>query len=225
MTANVPGFAAWTGTGDYMAFVVAGWVLSAYVSAVMWGMGFALKNEMDSGVLESNWLAPLPPAVLLAGRTIASMTYTTITTAGFTALAVLVFGISVRGQLLAALAIMLPVIAGLYGIGFVIAGIVLRMRDANTLIDTGNFVLGLLSGRDYPVRVMLAPLLLISFMLPLTYGYDGLRAALLGTRVLLPFGLEVAVATVFMVVMIMVGVWGFGRLERRSRADGTLAQH
>lgn len=222
---TVAGFAAWTGTGDYMAFVVSGWILSAYVSAVMWGMGFALKSEMDSGVLESNWLAPLSPTLLLAGRTVASVLYTTTTTLGFAALAVIVFGISVRGQLLPALAIMLPVVAGLYGIGFVMAGIVLRLREANTLIDTGNFLLGLLSGRDYPVRVMPAPLLMISLVLPLTYGYDGLRGAVLGTRTLLPYWGEVALSAACMVVMIAAGVWGFGRFERRSRADGALGQH
>lgn len=68
-----PGFAAWTGTGDYMAFIVVGWILSAYVSAVMWGMGFSLKTEMDQGVLESNWVAPITPARLLVGRTLASV--------------------------------------------------------------------------------------------------------------------------------------------------------
>ncbi|MGH2348506.1 MAG: ABC transporter permease [bacterium] len=222
---DVAGFAAWTGTGDYMAFVVAGWVLSAYVSAVMWGMGFALKNEMDSGVLETNWLAPQPPALLLAGRTIASVAYTTVTTLGFVGLAAVVFGISLRGQLLPALAIMLPVVAGLYGIGFLIAGLVLRMRDANTLIDVSQYILGMLSGRDYPVRVLPTPLLVVSLLLPLTYGYDGLRAAVLGTHALLPYWAELALAAVFMVIMTIVGIWGFGRFERRSRVDGTLSQH
>lgn len=61
------GFAAWSGTGDYMAFLVVGWMLSGYVGAVLWGMGFSLKNEMDSGVLEANWLTP-PSPHRLAGR-------------------------------------------------------------------------------------------------------------------------------------------------------------
>ncbi len=222
---STPGFAAWTGTGDYMAFVVTGWVLSAYVSAVMWGMGFALKNEMDSGVLESNWLVPQPSVLLLVGRTIASVFYTTVTTFGFVVLAAFVFRISLRGELLPALAIMLPVIAGLYGIGFLIAGLVLRMRDANTLIDMSHYVLGLLSGRDYPVRVLPAPLMVLSLVLPLTYGYDGLRAAVLGTHSLLPFPAEVALAAGFMGLTAVVGVWGFGRLERRCRLEGTLGQH
>jgi ABC-2 type transport system permease protein len=222
---QIAGFAAWTGTTDFMAFVVAGWVLSGYVSAVTWGVGFALKNEMDSGVLESNWISPQPPLLLLAGRSIASVVVTTITSLAFGALAVLVFDISIRAQLLPALMIVVPVVAGLYGFGFIVAGAVLRMRDANTLIDTGNFILGILSGRDYPVRVLPRPLLMISLLLPLTYGYDGLRAVIVGTRTLLPLPFEVAVMFVFMVAMVALGSHIFARLERRCRVEGTLSQH
>src|ERR671938_181090 len=34
------GFAAYAGTGDYMSFILLGTVLSNYVAAVFWGMGF-----------------------------------------------------------------------------------------------------------------------------------------------------------------------------------------
>src|SRR4026209_439437 len=54
------GFASYTGSGDVMSFILVGTVLSSYVAAVFWGMGFALKTEMDSGVLESNWMTPVP---------------------------------------------------------------------------------------------------------------------------------------------------------------------
>lgn len=219
------GFAAWTGTGDFMAFIVVGWVLSSYVSAVMWGMGFSLKTEMDQGVLESNWMAPVSPARLLVGRTMASLAVTTLTSAAFLALATWIFDLSLRGRVAAAAAFALPVVIGLYGLGFMLAGLVLRLRDANTLIDVSNFSLGLLSGRDYPVTVLPRPLLMLSLALPLTYGYDGLRALLLGTRPMMPLSLQAAVGAVFMGVMIVLGMWTLRRLDYRSRVLGSLGQH
>ena len=45
------GFAGYTGTTDYMSFILLGAVLSGYVSSVFWSIGFSLKREMDSGVL------------------------------------------------------------------------------------------------------------------------------------------------------------------------------
>lgn len=219
------GFAAWTGVPDYISFVVVGWVLSSYASAVLWGMGFALKTEMDQGVLESNWVAPVSPTVLLVGRTLASIAVTSLTTLGFLALAVPIFGVSVRGGLLASGALALPVVISLYGFGFLLAGVVLRMRDATTLVDVGAFILGLLSGRDFPVAVLPRAVALISLLLPLTYGYDGIRAVLLGTRPLLPLPLQGAVAVAFMGVTVLAGVAALRRLEYRTRVDGSLAQH
>src|SRR5512138_224446 len=67
------GFAAYTGTADYMSFVLVGTVLASYIAAVFWGMGFSLKTEMDSGVLESNWLTPVPRPLMLVGQTLASL--------------------------------------------------------------------------------------------------------------------------------------------------------
>jgi ABC-2 type transport system permease protein len=219
------GFAAWTGTGDFMAFIVVGWILSAYVSAVMWGMGFSLKTEMDQGVLESNWVAPVSPARMLVGRTLASVAVTTVTAAGFAALATWVFALSIGGRVLAAAAFALPVVIGLYGFGFMLAGLVLRLRDANTLIDVSNYALGLLGGRDYPVAVLPRPVMALSLALPLTYGYDGIRALLLGTHPLLPLPLQAAVGGFFMVVMVVLGVWTLRRLDHRSRVQGSLGQH
>ncbi|MDQ7844706.1 MAG: ABC transporter permease, partial [Armatimonadota bacterium] len=222
---SAPGFAAWTGTGDDMAFVVVGWMLSAYVSAVMWGMGFSLKTEMDQGVLEANWVAPASPAVLLVGRTLASLAVTTCTAAGFAVLAMWIFGLSLRGQILPAVGFALPVVVGLCGLGFMLAGIVLRLRDADTLIDVSHFTLGLLSGRDYPIFVLPRPMVLLSLVLPLTYGYDGIRALLLGTTPILPLPLQAAVGGLFMVLMVVAGLGMLRRLEYRSRLDGSLGQH
>lgn len=223
--AGAAGFAAWTGVADYMSFIIVGWVLSSYVSAVMWGMGFSLKTEMDQGILESNWVAPVSPSVLLVGRTLASVAVTSLTTLGFLALAVPLFGVSVRGGLLPAAALALPVVISLYGFGFLLAGIVLRLRDANTLVDVSNFVLGLVSGRDFPVAVLPRAVAVLSLLLPLTYGYDGIRAILLGTRSLLPLPLQGTVVVAFMAVTIVAGQYALRRLEYRTRVEGSLAQH
>ncbi len=98
-------------------------------------------------------------------------------------------------------------------------------RGGHTLIDVGNFIRGLLSGRDFPVLVLPRPLLFISLVLPLTYGYDSLRALLIGTRTLVPLVLEAGLAVVSMAAMLVCGLWAFARIERHCRAQGTLAHH
>ena len=219
------GFAAYSGTADYMSFVLLGTALSNFISAVFWGMGYSLKNDMDTGVLESNWLTPTPRLLLLAGRTLTSLLVTAITSLVMLAVAGLIFGFRPTGNVLAALLTVLPMLVGLYGFGFAFAALVLIMREANTLVDVSSFLVQIFSGSNFPVNALPRWLLPVSLALPLTYGYDAVRGWLLGTRTLLPIYQELVILVVFMFVMIALGAAAFRRLERRVRMLGTLGQH
>lgn len=219
------GFAGYSGTTDYMSFILVGYALSNFINAVFWGMGYALKNDMDSGVLESNWLAPVPRPNLLIGRTFTSLLITGVTSLAMLGLAWLIFGFRPTGNAVAALLTVLPMLVGLYGFGLAFASVVMIMRDANTLTDVTAFLTQIFSGTDFPVTVLPRWLLPISLALPLTYGFDAVRGWLLNTRTLLPIQWEIALLIVFMFVMIVVGLRVFNRLERRVRSMGTLGQH
>jgi ABC-2 type transport system permease protein len=219
------GFAAYTGTSDYMSFILVGAVLSNYVAAVFWGMGFALKNDMNAGVLETNWMMPIPRALLLAGMTLASLAITTLNSAVMLLLASLAFGFQVGGGVLAAALTLVPMLIALYGFGFAFVAAVLLMRDANTLVDVSNYVVSTLSGSQFPVNVLPRLLLPLSLAIPLTYGYDAVRGFLLGSATLLPLEYEIAILLLFMCAMVPIGFLIFKRVELRCRMLGTLSQH
>src|SRR5512145_2309191 len=46
------GFAQFSGTADFMSFILLGTVLTNFINAVFWGMGYSLKEDMDAGVME-----------------------------------------------------------------------------------------------------------------------------------------------------------------------------
>ena len=219
------GFAAYTGSGDYMSFILLGAALDAFISAVFWGMGYALKNDMDAGVLESNWLTPAPRLLLLIGHTLTSIAITTITSIGMLVVASLIFGFHADGDVLAAFLSVLPMLIGLYGFGFAFAALVLLVREANTMVDMGNFLVSTFSGSQFPVNSLPRWLMPVSLAIPLTYGFDALRGWLLGTSTLLPLHQEVILLVIFMIVMVAFGWWVFQRLERHVRKLGTLGQH
>jgi ABC-2 type transport system permease protein len=216
------GFAAYSGTQDYMSFILLGAVLSSYVAAVFWGMGFSLKEEMDSGVLESNWMAPIPRPLFLVGRTLASLAITTLNNIGMLFLGWLFFGFEITGNLLAAGLVLLPMLLALYGFGFAFAAFVLLLKEANTLVDVSNFLISQVSGSQFPVQVLPPFLLPLSLAIPLTYGYDAVRGYLLQTKTIIPIQYEIAVLFAFMGIMIPLGYIIFRLIERRCKALGTL---
>lgn len=219
------GFAQYSGTADYMSFLILGAVLGNFVNAVFWGMGYALKNDMDSGVMESNWLTPIPRLLILVGRSLTNLFVTTVTSLAMIVLCKLVFGFNPTGDVLKAVGAIIPMLIGLYGFGFAFAGVVLILRDANTLVDTSSFLIQVLSGADFPVTILPKWLLPISLLIPLTYGLDVARGLLLKTNTILSIGAEVVLLIVFMCGMLWFGSWIFYRIERRVRSLGTLGQH
>ena len=219
------GFAGYSGTADYVSFILIGTALSQFIFAVFWGMGYSLKQDMDLGVLEANWLTPMPRPLMLVGRTITSLATTTVTTAVMLIIAAVLFGFHASGSVLAAFLTAVPMLLGLYGFGFAFAALVLIMREANTMVDTSNFLVTLLSGAQFPVQALPKWLLPVALALPLTYGFDAARGWLLNTPTLLPIGGEIGVMLIFMVLMVLLGWAAFSALERRVRMKGTLGQH
>jgi ABC-2 type transport system permease protein len=219
------GFAQYSGTADYMSFLILGAVLGNFVNAVFWGMGYALKNDMDSGVMESNWLTPIPRLLILVGRSLTNLFVTAVTSLAMIFLCKLVFGFNPTGDVLKAVGAIIPMLIGLYGFGFAFAGVVLILREANTLVDTSSFLVQVLSGADFPVTILPKWLLPISLLIPLTYGLDAARGLLLKTNTIFSVGVEIALLIVFMFGMLWLGSWIFYRIERRVRSLGTLGQH
>lgn len=219
------GFEAYSGTSDYMSFILLGTVLTNFILTVFWGMGYALKNDMDAGVLESNWLTPVPRLLMLVGRTLSSLLVTTITSAIMLLIAGALFGFRPTGNTLAAFLTAIPMLVGLYGFGFAFAAVVLLMREANTLVDVSSFLVQGFSGTNFPVKSLPTWLIPIALILPLTYGLDAVRGFLLQSETLLPIPVEIGILIVFMFGMLWFGAWVFNRVERRVRTLGTLGQH
>ena len=219
------GFAAYSGTGDYMSFILLGTVLANFIETVFWGMGYALKQDMDAGVLESNWLTPVSRLLILVGRTFTSLLTTAFTSLVMLVIAAALFGFHPTGNTLAAFLTAIPMLIGLYGFGFAFAAIVLLMREANTLVDVSSFLMQGLTGTNFPVQALPSWLIPIALALPLTYGLDAVRGFLLKTETILPLQVEIVLVIAFMFVMLWFGAWVFYRVERRVRTLGTLGQH
>lgn len=219
------GFAAYAGTTDYISFVLIGTVLNNFIESVFWGMGYSLKNDMDAGVLESNWMTPTARPILLIGRTFTNLFITTLSSLAMLLLAALLFGFQPTGNVLAAVLVTLPLLIGLYGFGIAFAAIVLMMRDANSLVDMSSYLVGVFSGSQFPVQALPRWLMPLSLILPPTYGFDAVRGLLLRTTTILPVQVEITILVVFMFVMLWLGVRVFDNLERKVRAKGTLGQY
>ncbi|MBK7319161.1 MAG: ABC transporter permease [Anaerolineales bacterium] len=219
------GFSQYSGTTDFMSFILLGTVLENFINAVFWGMGYALKNDMDSGVMESNWLTPIPRLLILVGHSVTNLLVTMITSAGMLLFGGLLFGFHASGDVFRAFIPIIPMMLGLYGFGFAFAAVVMLLREANALVDMSSFLVQIFSGSNFPVNALPKFLLPIALALPLTYGLDAIRHYLIKTQTIVSIQLELLLLVIFMFVMLWIGITTFRSLEKRVRTLGTLGQH
>jgi ABC-2 type transport system permease protein len=219
------GFQQYTGNSDFMGFLVVGYMISAYVSSVFWGVGFSMKEEMRQGVLESNWSTPVSRITLIVSKSIFYFFITTLEVIITASVCHYAFGFKVTGEVLKAVAFLVPGIIGIMGIGMAVSGLVLMAKNANPIIDLTNSILPVMSGSFFPIKVFPRGFMFISLVLPLTYIYDSSRAILIGQQPLFNLKKEFIIIIAAMILLCIIGSWIFMRIERKCRDMGILGTH
>ena len=219
------GLAELTGTTDMVGYLFLGMLALTLASAGFWDVAFAVKSELDAGTLEPAWLTPTRRETFVIGQTIAGLIMAAVTTAILLMVGVVLFGASPLPQLAIAIPVLALTSIGVLGIGYLVAALVLRMREANFFVDAADFLFVALSGAAFPIIVLPDVVRWVAYLLPTTHALDLVRVAALGTRPLLPGAVEWAMLALTSVALLLVGRRAWLATEHRMRIRGTLGQH
>jgi ABC-2 type transport system permease protein len=219
------GLADTTGTTDIAGYLFLGMLALTLSSAGFWDVAFSIKQEMDAGTLEPGWLTPTRRETLVIGHTLAGLILATVTTVVPVAVGILVFGARIAPSIVIAIPILALTSVGVLGIGYLVAALVLRMRDATFFVDATDFIVAGLSGAAFPIVVLPDLVRWMAYLLPTTHALDLIRVSALGTRPLLPAPVEWAALVVTSLALVAVGRWAWLATEHRMRVRGTLGQH
>jgi ABC-2 type transport system permease protein len=219
------GLAETAGTTDIAGYLFLGMLALTLASAGFWDVAFSLKTELDAGTLEPAWLTPTRRETFIIGQTLAGMITAAVTTVILVGVGILLFGADIAPQLLLALPVIALTAVGVLGIGYLVAAIVLRMKDANFFVDAADFIFVALSGAAFPIVVLPDALQWVSYLLPTTHALDLVRVSALGTTPLLPAPVEWTMLVVTSVALLLIGRHAWLATEHRLRVLGTLGQH
>jgi ABC-2 type transport system permease protein len=214
-----------TGTDDLAGYLFLGTVVGALIGTAFWEMAFGLKREMDAGTLEPAWLTPTRPETVVLGRAISGGLVAGAASLVLVAIGLLVFDAEVAAGFILALPAVVLASFSMVGVGFLVASVVLVMKEPNFFVDATSFIVAMLSGVAFPVTALPALVQPIAYALPTTYAIDLLRVYALGTRPLVPPMAEWAALVGFALLTIWFGRLVFGRTEHRLRVRGSLGEH
>ena len=219
------GLASSLGTTDLAGFLFMGGVVGGITSVTFWVMAMSLRTEIDVGTLEPSWLTPTRRETLVLGRGIWSLALLVMVEAALFAIGIVFFGLRPRPEALWALPALAVALAGMAGVGYVVAAGVLVLKEANFLVDTTQFLFAMLSGVAFPITVLPAFAQVIAVLLPTTWAAEILRYHAIGARTVVDPGIEYAFLVATSAALVPLGLWAFRAADRYVSVHGTIAQH
>lgn len=200
------------GEAGYIHFLIPGIIgMSLLFSSTFGGMSVLWDREF--GFLKEIMVAPVSRVSIVLGRIAGGVTTALIQ--GILILGISLFlGFKLHSPLSLGLGLvfMLLISITFLGLGLIFAS---RMKDMQGFGIVMNFVIFpifFLSGALYPLENFPGWVRVVSYLDPLTYGIDGLRAAFIGVSSLNPV-FDLALMSFFAVVMIVLGAYFFDKSE------------
>ena len=200
------------GGGSYLQFMAPGIVGMAVLFTSVFS-GIALLWDRQFGFLKETLVAPVPRIYVMIGRTLGGATVTMLQgtlivvvclIAGFRPVSLI--GIPLGFAFMALIAIVFA------ALGTSIGSSLQDMQGFQLIMNFLVLPIFFLSGALFPLNNLPKPLSFVTKLDPLSYGVDGLRAALIGTS---HFGgfVDAVVLAVVAVGLLGLGAWRFSKIE------------
>ena len=210
---------------EYIGFVILGGAMTAFWLNVLWSMGAQLYWERDTGNLELYIMSPSSMMAILAGMAIGGLILTMVRATVIMLAGIILFQVPFQPSswwwLIGIFAITM---LALYGLGMMFASVFLLWgREAWHLVNLLQEPVYLLSGMNFPLKVLPTAIASASAIIPLSMGMDALRQILFGVEGFWPLEREALILVVMSVVFIALAHRCLSYLERRAREEGRLS--
>lgn len=219
-------FRANTGTDNYVAYLLIGSNVFMVVSGALWNFGFWLRREQQTGTLEALYLAPASRWLVLSGVALYGALRNIVNFGLAFTLGCLLFRVNpLQGDILLALVFLLLGVIPLYGVSLLYGAIILKLKEANAMIQLAQWLISFLMGIFFPITVFPPLLRAIALLFPPTWMNNGVRAALLGVGWFFQtWYRDLAVLAAFCLIAPLLGYWVFLSTESRIRANEGVGQ-
>ncbi len=210
----------------YFTFLLIGGLFARYLTTSMRQLPATVREELVMGSLESTFVTPIPTDLALLGPGLWPQIQATL---------LLAFGFVVGGFVLGAdlgtanwISVLVVTLLSLicltaWGILSVAMVVILKRTDpVNWLI---GLTIDVFSGVYFPVSVLPPWLRAASYLFPLTYSLEMLRAAILEGRRVSELGPSLWVLVILTLVFVPLSLIILRRAVRHARQTGSLAHY
>lgn len=222
-------FAKLTGSEDYLTFIVLGTILFMFVSSAIWGAGNAIRWEQESGTFEVLWITPVSRVDILIGTSISETIWASINV--FIQYLIISLFLELHfawnGVILSIIVLVLTII-GLYGLGVLMAGIIIVFKEPGTLTEMIETGLHFITPVRYSLLALPGWIRIISLVIPFTLGLSVIRKLLTPEILLYPTVEPIVFVVSLVIIDILIwlsGIYLFTKMETHTRKKGSLGAY
>jgi ABC-2 type transport system permease protein len=203
------------GEFSYFDFIAPGIMAMTVMMSVMTGLPAAISQEREVGTLDGMMVAPINRFSVILGKTIAQMARGILQGVLILALSMILFGVTIHGNILLVFALLLLGVFSFVGLGVVLTSFAKDQETAVMMMTTIMFPMMFLSGVFFPIEQMPPFMQGISKVLPLTYVADSLRKVMVLGADIPAIAPELSILIVFGIIMTVIAVPVFKRAMTR----------
>jgi ABC-2 type transport system permease protein len=211
---------------EYAGFVIIGGTMLAFWSNVLWNMSTQFYWEKETGTLELYFVAPISRMAILLGMAIGGIVNTTLRATAILIAGTFIFQVPLAlNEPLTALLIFFLTIIALYALGMMFASLfMLYGREAWHTANLMQEPVQFLSGTYYPTSNPVVPYMvqLLSSLIPLTFGLDGIRRVVILGEGITGVWLNVIALLIFIAVLLPLAKMALNYMENLGKKEGRL---
>lgn len=210
-----------TGVSDMIAYTFVGYLIMGFLNTACWAMGWSLRKEQWYGTLDTIFAAPVPRWVYVAGMAAHSTCHQGLIMLLQAVVVTVFFAIVFKTT---GIALMLLIVAlmiiGLYGLGVLIAGLTIGLKQWWVISEALSTLMIIVTPIAYPLSVLPIFLRKVSLLLPTTYGVMGVRHLLLGEYLDISMGTILLRLCLILIIWVSFGMAVFLAMDRYGRKKG-----
>lgn len=203
-------------------YAIVGGACLALLFGMLYNAGEILDGERQRGTLGNLFLAPCSRYTWLGGFQLFAVAES-LTTAGLTlAVGTIAFGLTLKVNLVSLLVALLLFGACMWGFSMVVGAVGVAIRNANQISNLLFAPIMLTAGTAYPIALMPDWLRIPARFLPFGYGVQALVDATTKGASVVSLWHELLPLAGFAIILPILGMLAFNRVERLTRRAGAL---
>ncbi len=210
---------------SYVDFFVVGLAFQGFVSNLIGLLAQRIRSEQMMGTLELVFLSPTSPGGILLYSSVFGVLLNLIAAGVILGVGVGLLGVRLAVDPIAlVLAIVLLAVAST-GLSLIAASFILWTKQGNPVAVFFTMFTQFFAGVLFPVSELPGWIQWFAYSVPLTFGLNALRPALLSGASLASVAPDLGWMGLYALLTIPLGLWLLGRTLRLTKIEGTVATY